>query len=137
MTTSFSDVHSFKSSFLDNVLSFDIAYVSAILREHNLNIFDMRYLFLPFQKDDHVSLFVVVGAGNIKSQRKAGSDPRQDFRGDALVLALVPPECYVRSCLLDLIDRASRDYIELWDADRVQDFVGRKLLVVPQRLLAL
>ena len=76
MTANFANAYSFKCSFLETVMSFDNTYVSAYLGQEDVNIFNHRFLLLPFHKGSHYSLFVVVGAHSIQSYHKPS------FKGD-------------------------------------------------------
>ena len=59
MTSTRGNVHAFDTSTLANIVSLDIAYVTAYLSGKNVDVFSKDFLLLPFEKDRHYSIFVV------------------------------------------------------------------------------
>jgi len=59
MTGGRGKVHAFDTSTLANIMSLDIAYVTAYLTGKNVDVFSKDLLLLPFEKDRHYSIFVV------------------------------------------------------------------------------
>lgn len=65
----FSNIHYFSTQFLTKLIShkqgFGVGAARRWCKRAAINIFEKKFLFLPFNKDDHWSLFVVVNPGEI------------------------------------------------------------------------
>ena len=66
------DVLRLSSNFIESLLTTSSRHWIDQVKRHNVDIFSYNALFMPYQSDVQKSLFVVLGANNIKDYMKRG-----------------------------------------------------------------